>query len=55
MALSFSNNRSPAVGGEVVELEVAHNNVSGGVITTIYHLFTLKSALENSQAEVDAA
>ena len=29
MALSFNNNRSPAVGGEVVELEVAHNNVSG--------------------------
>ena len=29
MALSFSNNRSPAVGGEVLELEMAHNNVSG--------------------------
>jgi hemolysin activation/secretion protein len=29
MALSVSNNRSPAVGGEVLELEVAHNNVSG--------------------------
>jgi nitric oxide reductase subunit B len=27
----------------------------GGVITTVYHLFTLKPALENSQAEVDAA
>jgi nitric oxide reductase subunit B len=26
-----------------------------GVITTVYHLFTLKPALENSQAEVDAA
>jgi hemolysin activation/secretion protein len=29
VALSFSNNRSPAVGAEVLELEVAHNNVSG--------------------------
>ena len=29
MALSFNNSRSPAVGGEVLELEVAHNNVSG--------------------------
>ena len=29
MALSFNNNRSPAVGGEVLEMEVAHYNVSG--------------------------
>jgi hemolysin activation/secretion protein len=29
MALSLNNSRSPAVGSEVFELEVAHNNLSG--------------------------